>query len=336
MKDLARFLAFYFLPYPDPSRRRRMRRSARSLVTCSPWPGERASSAEIAQLALLRLLRLQREAHRSEALRAFEALLLLSRAAVETCIAGLYWLDSEDAGDQLTGANARSVKRVLRFLAQVLSVPKETLEDAARLIGEPHEAPDFRRMSDVLTQKTGLELTTHFYDQLYVPLSEIFAHPTGVNLLRHVRSDERLTDIPDRWWTRRSALHTIDVCTAYLAMAIAKDADKSTAPFADYAIAHANRMFSPVVTMFVGHTVRAIRPAEWPTLLQSRETLRAASVTYNSLLRSEEREAFAKEFLNKFLRQFEFAKDDELLDQMIELFAKAFALADELAPPLER
>jgi hypothetical protein len=214
---------------------------------------------------------LQRESHRSAALGAFEGLLLLSRAAVETCIAGLYWLDSDDAGEHLTGINARSVRRVLRFLGQVLSVPRGTLEDAVRLIGEPHEALDFRRMSDVLTQKTGLELTTHFYDQLYVPLSEMFAHPSGVNLLRHVRSDEKLTDIPDRWWTRRSAIHTIDVCTAYLAMAIAKDADESTAPFADYALAHANRMFSPVVTMFVGHTVRAIGPKEWPTLLRSRE-----------------------------------------------------------------
>jgi hypothetical protein len=153
VKDLARFLAFYFLPYPDPWRRRRMRRAAGALVTCSPWPGEHASSAEIAQLALLRLLRLQREAHRSAALEAFEALLLLSRAAVETFIAGLYWLESDNAGAQLTGANARSLKRVLQFLGQTLGVPEDTLEDAVRLIGEPHKAPDLRRMSEVMTQR---------------------------------------------------------------------------------------------------------------------------------------------------------------------------------------
>jgi hypothetical protein len=336
VKDLARFLAFYFLPYPDPWRRRRMRRAARALVTCSPWPGEHASAAEIAQLAQLRLLRLQREAHRSAALGAFEALLLLSRAALETLIAGLYWLDSDDAGEQLTAANAHSLKRVLQFLGQALGVPRDTLEDAVRLLGEPHAVPDFRRMSKDLTQRTEVELTTHFYDQLYIPLSEMFAHPTGVNLLRHVRHDEKLTDVPDRWWTRRSAIHTIDVCTAYLAWAIAKDAEKSTAPFTDYMVAHAHRMFSPVVTMFIGHILRRIKRSEWLTTpLRSREMLRAASVTYKSLQSNEDREAFAKELLNTFFRQFEFAKDDELLEQMIDVFAKAFAQPDELTPPPE-
>jgi hypothetical protein len=312
-----------------------MRRAARALVTCSPWPGEHASSAQIVELALLRLLRLQREAHRSAAVGAFEALLLLSRAAVETCIAGLYWLDSDDAGAQLTEANARSLKRVLQFLVQTLGVPEETLEDAVRLIGEPQKAPDYRRMSEVITERTGVDVTSPFYHQLYVPLSEMFVHPTGVTLLRHVDPDQKLTDIPDRWWTRRSATHTVDVCTAYLAWAIAKDADKSVAPFADYMMAHARRMFSPVVTMLVGHTRRAIKRSEWPTLFRSQEMLRAASVTYKSLQSDEEREAFAKELLNKFFRQFEFAKDDELLDQMIDVFAKRFAQPNELASPPE-
>jgi hypothetical protein len=333
VKDFVRFLAFYFLPYPDPWRRRRIRRAARALVTCSPWPGEHASPPEIAQLALLRLLRLQREAHRAACLGDFEALLLLSRAAVETFIAGLYWLDADDAGEQLTAANARSLRRVLEFLVQTMSLPKDTLGDAVRLMGEPHQAPNFRRMSEVLTRRTGVDLTTAFYDQLYIPLSEMFAHPTGANLLRHVRRDEKLTDVPDRWWTRRSAVHTTDVCTAHLAWAIAKDADKNTAPFADYTMANAHRMFSPLITTFVGHTLRAIRGSEWPVLSRSREMLRAASVTYKSLQSNEEREAFAKELLNRFFLQFEFANHDELLDQMIDVFAKAFAQPDELASP---
>lgn len=310
-----------------------MRRAARALVTCSPWPGENASSAEIAQLALLRLLRLQREAHRSAALGGFEALLLLSRATVETFIAGLYWLDSDDAGEQLTGANARSLKRVLQFLGQALSVPSDTLEDAVRLIGEPHQAPDFRRMSEVVSQRSGLDWTTPFYDQLYIPLSEMFAHPTGVNLLRHVRRDQKLTDVPDRWWTRRSAIHTIDACTAYLAFSIAEHADKSTASLADYAVAHAHRMFSPVVAMFVGRTLRAIKLSELPALIRSRGMLRAASAKYTSLESNEEREAFGRELLSEVFRQFEFARDDELLHQMIDVLAQAFAQPDAFAPP---
>jgi len=226
VKAVARFLTFYFLPYSDPWRRRRMRRAARALVTCSPWPGESASSAEISQLALLRLLRLQREAHRAARFGSFEALVLLSRAAVETILAGLYWLDSSDASDQLADANARSLRRVLQFLLQTLNLPKEALDGSVRLVGEPRQPPDLRRMADVLTHRTGAAWNTTLYDQLYIPLSEMFAHPSGVALLRHVGRDARLTDIPDRWRTRRSAIHTVDTCTSHLAWAIATDASR--------------------------------------------------------------------------------------------------------------
>jgi hypothetical protein len=45
-----------------------------------------------------------------------------------------------------------------------------------------------------------------------------------------------------------------------------------------------------------------------------------------------EREAFAKEALGEFFRQFEFAEHDELLEQMVAVFAKTSAQPDELAP----
>jgi hypothetical protein len=38
------------LPYPDPQRQRRIRRSARGLVTCDPWPGNAATGVDVAQL----------------------------------------------------------------------------------------------------------------------------------------------------------------------------------------------------------------------------------------------------------------------------------------------
>jgi hypothetical protein len=40
-------------------------------------------------------------------------------------------------------------------------------------------------------------------------------------------------------------------------------------------------------------------------------------------------------FSTSSFRQFEFAKDDELLDQMIDVFAKRFAQPNELASPPE-
>jgi len=53
-------------------------------------------------------------------------------------------------------------------------------------------------MADVLTHRTGAAWNTTLYDQLYIPLSEMFAHPSGVALLRHVGRDARLTDILPR------------------------------------------------------------------------------------------------------------------------------------------
>jgi hypothetical protein len=301
-----------------------MRRSARALVTCSPWPGEQASPAEIAQLALLRLLRLQREAHRAASVGATESLFLLARASVETFIAGLYWLESEDAGERLTEANARALKRVLQSFVEALDIPNLTLESAVHLVGQPHQAPDFRRMAEVVDSRSGVDLATHFYDRLYIPLSEMFVHPTGVSMLRHVDPDEHLTDLPAKWWSRRAALHTVDACASHLAWAIAKLSNQSTSPFADYTVAHANRMFPPAITMFVHHALRSIRLTEWPKLVRSRSALRAAATTYGSLHDDAAREAFAREVLGAFFDQFEFARDDELLEQMIDVFARTF------------
>jgi hypothetical protein len=53
--------------------------------------------------------------------------------------------------------------------------------------------------------------------------------------------------------------------------------------------------------------------------------LRSASVAYGALQNADEREAFAKDALGEFFRQFEFAERDELLEQMIAVFAKAFS-----------
>ena len=87
--------------------------------------------------------------------------------------------------------------------------------------------------------------------------------------------------------------------------------------------------------MFVGHTLGAIKASEWSTLIRSHQVLTAASATYASLQSSEEREVFAKELLTEVLHHFEFAADDELLGQLIDVFAKAFAQHDAFAAPPE-
>jgi hypothetical protein len=92
-------------------------------------------------------------------------------------------------------------------------------------------------------------------------------------------------------------------------------------------------MFSPVVTLSIGHGLRSIKHSEWSKLLRSREMLRSASVAYGALQNADEREAFAKDALGEFFRQFEFAERDELLEQMIAVFAKAFSQPDDFTSP---
>ncbi|HEV3172051.1 MAG TPA: hypothetical protein VGZ32_16990, partial [Actinocrinis sp.] len=50
------------LPYPDPARRRRVRRAASRLVVYEPWSADDATMGrDAAQLALLRILWLQKQ-----------------------------------------------------------------------------------------------------------------------------------------------------------------------------------------------------------------------------------------------------------------------------------
>ncbi|MHB8296933.1 MAG: hypothetical protein ACYDH5_20455 [Acidimicrobiales bacterium] len=78
---LGRELLLAATPYPDPRRRLRVRKAARRLVTCSPWPGDDATAEDVAQLALLRALWLDRETHRAYRHRHSESAALLAQFA---------------------------------------------------------------------------------------------------------------------------------------------------------------------------------------------------------------------------------------------------------------
>lgn len=274
LKTLVRQL----LPYPDPWHRRRMRRRARALVTCSPWPEEAAGPSDIAKLALLRLLHLQREAHRSARAGGFEGTMLVARAAIEACISGLYWLDQPDAGIRLTNASAKSMKQLLSIMIELFGVPPAGLDDAARLIGEPDDLPKLLWMAKHVASKSGVSLTTLMYTQIYMPLSFISEHTTGIALQRHINRDGSLLDTPEQWWTRRRALHTVDLCTGYLALVLAGRAAKDTRDLSAYTEAHAKRILAPVLTVFLRYARRAIRVRELPKLAREVISLRRASV----------------------------------------------------------
>lgn len=123
---------------------RRARKAARGLIRCSPWPGDGATPPDIAQLALLRLLWLQRETHRAARRRQFEATALLARAALETGIAGLYWLYAEDAVVRLGGGNAKALQRMLAYIADGDPITPSVIDDVTAAFGERRDLPTLR------------------------------------------------------------------------------------------------------------------------------------------------------------------------------------------------
>ena len=321
-------IARQLLPYPDPWHRWRMRRTARALVTSSPWPQEAASPSDIAQLALLRLLHLQREAHRSARAGGFDGTMLLARAAIDACISGLYWLDQPDAGARLTNANAKSAKQMLDIIIELFGVPPAGLDEAARLIGEPEDLPKLRRMAEHVASKSGVSLTTAMYDQIYMPLSFIFEHTTGIALQRHIDRDGRLLDTPEQWWTRRRALHTVDLCTGYLALVLAGQATKDTRHLSAYTEAHAKRILAPVVTVSLRYARRAIQARELLKLAREVISLRGASGTYGSLATDDERAAFTKDRVRQAFDQFNLLDDETLRDGLIEILIEHLVRTD--------
>jgi hypothetical protein len=102
-RPYVRMMVLSFLPVPDLPSRLRVRRVARSLVACDPWPGMEATGSNAAQLALLRLLHLQKETRRAVRSRQDEAVTRLARTAIETLITGLYCVHEPTAPARLQG-----------------------------------------------------------------------------------------------------------------------------------------------------------------------------------------------------------------------------------------
>jgi hypothetical protein len=65
MLRYVRIVALAMLPVPDLVTRIRVRRTARRLVACDPWPGMDATGEDAAQLTLHRVLWLQRQTRRA-------------------------------------------------------------------------------------------------------------------------------------------------------------------------------------------------------------------------------------------------------------------------------
>jgi hypothetical protein len=244
------------LPYPDVRRRSRVRRRALRLVTCKEWPGDDARGMEAAQLALLRLLWLQRLTADAVGMRRGEDAALLARAALETCIVGLYCVHSGDAIAHLSAANHRA-EGVVSYLSNGGLGSQAAIDSAVGALGELGPDLDIRDLALWLEREHGLVLAASLYRTYYVPLSHLFTHAYAFALLRHVRPDGTVHDRPAYPWARRSAARMTDGCTGLLAASIA---DKSGVPselFHRYSTAHLDRLLTPALVFTVKGTLRS-------------------------------------------------------------------------------
>ena len=273
--SIAKLLLRCFVPYPDPLRRGRIRRAARSLIISPRWPGDEAATPEdIAQLALLRLLWLQEQTRTAGRLRQTDATALLTRACIETCIAGLYWLYADDPVTRMHGNNAKSLRRMMAYIADGDPISSGLVADVAATFGGATDLPSLLDMANIVAAGTKESFATDAYHRLYVPLSTLFAHPSGLALLRHVKSDDQLTERPIPGWSIRSALHTSDACIARLALAIAERRHVAGGSFLRYANAHISRSITPVSLIAGRSMIRGMRWAKLPGAYRSLAALR--------------------------------------------------------------
>jgi hypothetical protein len=240
------------LPCPDLVSRYRMRRSAGKLVTLRTWPGMDATSPQVAQLAMLRLLWLQRQTRRAARGRHREAAIMLARACVETLLLGLYCLREPKAVAQLHAANIKAMGDAFAYFERLDIVPADVIRQCAAKLGKPGPAPKVWRMAETVDNANANAAARDIYHRLYVPLSNFTVHASGGTLLRHVRSDDRLSARPSRSWNRRSPVRVADATAGLLAAALAQEVGTPTEKLLRYAERHFERALMPVAVMGLG------------------------------------------------------------------------------------
>lgn len=326
------FIVRSALPYWDPFRRRRVRRAARQLVECSPWPGDDATAMDVAQLALLRLLWLQRETRRAARWRQSEAAALLARTSIETCLTGMYCLYAVDPVQQLRGDNAKSLGRMLGYLVSDGGLTPDVVAEAVRsLAGSPGPYPNVKQMADKVASGTGEAFATDMYDRLYVPTSTFFVHARGLALLRHINRDDTLLDRPEFPWTMRSAVRTADACVGILAAFIARRTrdGKAVGPFLEYANAHMKRSMTPLAMAGARGILRSVKwrraPGGARVLLDLRRYYASGQAASDP---PEVREARTREGYEKLLEVIGIKASDPGMKAVLDHFAQVTTIPD--------
>jgi hypothetical protein len=264
-----------FIPSFDPLRRARIRRSARSLITCSPWPPSMTSTAEqVAQLALVRLLYLQKLTRRQARFRQTEAAVLLTRSAVDTCIVGLYCLHVPNALDRLNANNTKSLERLIEPVIDEVVLTTEIINAGILEMPDPLTLPNLGVLVDQIVANGGPMTARVLYERLYRPISTLYTHASGVTLMRHMRHNDRVTERPMAPWTMTGAVNAVDTCVGQLAAAISAPDSADRALFMQYGMEHLKKTPLPVSTMFIKQIVVQFKVKNLPAAIRSARDIR--------------------------------------------------------------
>lgn len=249
LRQLAWFTLRGVLPCPDLVRRCRVRRAAKSLITCQSWPeGDETTGLHVAQLAMLRTLWLQRETRRLTRGRHREAAVLMSRSALETCILGVYCLYAEDPVSRLRADSLRTGLAAAMALFDGM-VPPDLLKDAVNKLGTPGRPVNVRDMAKHIDRTLGEEGASKLYDLVYAPTSNYLTHANAGSLIRHVRPDSKLSSNPSAPWVRRSPVRLADASVGVLAVHLARRESVPAGLFARYAETHLGRILPPLASL---------------------------------------------------------------------------------------
>jgi hypothetical protein len=153
-------------------------------------------------------------------------------------------------------------------------VSADVVDQSAAAMGGMDGAPGVWTMADRVDTTPHGRGAVGLYRRFYAPTSTFFVHANAASLLRHVRSDNTLSERPSLPWTHRSALRISDACVGLLASAIADSAGRPTALFEQYARAHLALTFTPMAVVVAQGLRRSVRLANLPALLKTIRGLR--------------------------------------------------------------
>jgi hypothetical protein len=224
---------------------------------------------------MYRLLRLQRLTRRAVRARRSEEAAFLARAALETCIVGLYCLFSGEAVARLSAANYRAARKVVSYIRDEGLVSEEAIESAVTALGETGPDLNIRYLADKLASDHDLTIAQSLYSAYYVPLSHFFVHANAFTLMRHLDTDGTVQPKMSEPWARRPAARLGDACTGLLAANIAQEAGGDREPFLAYAQAHLDRLLTPAVVGTFRHAAHTIRWRRIPAILRELVAVRA-------------------------------------------------------------